>query len=150
IGDGTREGADRRGPRKYEQDPRSNETVLRRFRADCCSVPYQPSYTFFGRRPPSCGFCAFEQLNAIANSVEAELTQLTCFRISAEDAKYFTARRLFGEEVATKFVPANQDIEEAGKCLALSRGTATVFHLMRVMEAGLKALAKPLGIPYAP
>lgn len=52
--------------------------------------------------------------------------------------------------MATKFVPANQDIEEAGKCLALSRGTATVFHLMRVMEAGLKALAKPLGIPYAP
>src|SRR5262249_39536541 len=96
---------------------------------------------------PLAASAAFEQLNAIANSVEAELTQLTCFRISAEDAKYFTDRRLFGEEVATKFVPANQDIEEAGKCLALSRGTATVFHLMRVMEAGLKALAKPLGIP---
>lgn len=29
-------------------------------------------------------------------------------------------------------------------------GTACVFHMMRVMEVGLKALAKALGIPYAP
>jgi hypothetical protein len=73
-----------------------------------------------------------------------------CLRITAEEEKYFKEKQLFGEEVATKFPLANQDVEEAGKCLALSRATATVFHLMRVMEAGLKALASPLGIPYAP
>jgi hypothetical protein len=40
-----------------------------------------------------------------------------------------------GEQVEIKFMSAIQDIEEAGKCLAMGRGTATVFHLMRVVEA---------------
>jgi hypothetical protein len=47
-------------------------------------------------------------------------------------------------------VSASFDIEEAGKCLAFDRGTATVMHLMRVLEVGLKALAKVLQIAYAP
>jgi hypothetical protein len=34
--------------------------------------------------------------------------------------------------------------------LALGQGTACVMHLMRVMEAGLKALGMALKIPYAP
>jgi len=41
-------------------------------------------------------------------------------------------------------------VEDAGKCLALSQGTAAVFHLMRIMEAALKGLGGLLGIPYAP
>lgn len=65
-------------------------------------------------------------------------------------AKLFTGRQLFGPRVYDAFPSAIMDIEEAGKCLALSRGTATVFHLMRVMEVGLKATASALFIPYAP
>jgi hypothetical protein len=57
---------------------------------------------------------------------------------------------LFGSEVLGRFPEAADDVSEAGKCLALERGTATVFHLMRVMEAGLKALGAVLGITYAP
>jgi hypothetical protein len=57
---------------------------------------------------------------------------------------------LFGEGVEAAFPSAIPDFEEAGKCLALGRGTACVFHLMRVMERGLKALAGGLNIPYAP
>jgi hypothetical protein len=49
--------------------------------------------------------------------------------------------------VADRFQSAAVDIEEAGKCLALSRATACVFHLMRVMEAGLRALAGSLKDP---
>jgi hypothetical protein len=45
---------------------------------------------------------------------------------------------------------AIDDIEEAGKCLALGRATACVLHTMRILEVGLKALAKALNIPYAP
>jgi hypothetical protein len=32
------------------------------------------------------------------------------------------------------------DVEEAGKCLALDRHTAAVFHLMKVVESGVLAL----------
>jgi len=56
----------------------------------------------------------------------------------------------FGPEVADKLPLAIPDIEDAGKCLALNMGTASVFHSMRVMEAGLKCLAKMLDVPYAP
>ena len=54
------------------------------------------------------------------------------------------------EDTVAKFGSALWDIEEASKCLACGRATATVFHLMRVMEHGLKATSNELGIPYAP
>lgn len=69
---------------------------------------------------------------------------------SRERDLYEATEPLFGDAVFNRFQGANDDIAEAGKCLALERGTATVFHLMRVLEAGLKALGKELGIPYAP
>jgi hypothetical protein len=42
------------------------------------------------------------------------------------------------------------EIEEAGKCLALDRSTACVFHLMRVLEIGLQAFGANLGILDSP
>ena len=38
------------------------------------------------------------------------------------------------------------DIEEASKSYALERYTASVFHLMRVAEAGLVSIAKRVGL----
>ncbi len=60
---------------------------------------------------------------------------------------FYKAKHLFGEEVTSRFPSATIDIEEAGKCLALSRSTACVFHLMRVMEAGLRIVADSLHDP---
>ncbi len=90
---------------------------------------------------------AFHELNA---RFEDELGRQLCFIVPREKAKLYTDPQLFGTTVADHFPSATLDVEEAGKCLALQRGTASVFHLMRVMEAGLKAVASALGIPYAP
>jgi hypothetical protein len=90
------------------------------------------------------------QLNALKEAVSAELQTMLFFRMGDELRKYFETPNLFGDEVALKFPSASLDIEEAGKCLALARHTASVFHLMRVMEVGLRALGKELGIDYAP
>lgn len=38
------------------------------------------------------------------------------------------------------------DVEEASKCLALERYTASVFHLMKVLEVGLYSMATDLNI----
>ena len=38
---------------------------------------------------------------------------------------------------------------EAGNCYATGRGTACVFHLMRIMEVGVQALGTRLGVPLA-
>ena len=52
----------------------------------------------------------------------------------------------FGNEVMDAFPHASEDISEAGKCLALDRSTAVVFHLMRAMESAVQALSAELGI----
>lgn len=62
-------------------------------------------------------------------------------------AFYESPKEQFGQEVIDRFPGAIYDIEEAGKCLALSRGTACVFHLNRTMELGLRALGHSLNNP---
>src|SRR5207245_2918398 len=57
---------------------------------------------------------------------------------------YHKANQLFGEPVEIKFPEVADDIKEAGKCLALDRSTATVFHLMRVLEVGVARFATKL------
>lgn len=54
----------------------------------------------------------------------------------------------FGHEVELAIPKAIDDIDEAAKCLALERATASVFHLMRVMEFALEAAVVALRIPY--
>jgi hypothetical protein len=58
--------------------------------------------------------------------------------------------QLFGPEVAAAFKGATPDIREAGNCIAVDMGTAAVFHLMRAVEWGLRALCKHLGILRVP
>ena len=71
-------------------------------------------------------------------------------RVPSEYARFYRDRQIFGERVEVAFPSAIKDIEASGKCLAFGEGTACVFHLMRIMELGLKVLARPLAIPYAP
>lgn len=72
--------------------------------------------------------------------------------LTKEEAKLFDQKSqpLFGNLVYERFPAASDDVAEAGACLAFNRGTAAVFHLMRVMEAGLKGLAREMGVNYAP
>jgi hypothetical protein len=48
---------------------------------------------------------------------------------------------LFGAQVSREFQSAASDIRDAGNCLAADCPTGAVFHLMRVAEYGLRALA---------
>jgi hypothetical protein len=79
-----------------------------------------------------------------------ELNEREFLYIPPARVSFYTQTMLFGQEVNDRFPSALDDIECAGKCLALGEGTACVLHCMRVMEVGLKALAASLNIPYAP
>jgi hypothetical protein len=57
------------------------------------------------------------------------------------------SRPTFGDDFKNRFQTLQYDLGEAGKCLALGRGTATIFHLMRIMEGGLRAIRSCLGAP---
>jgi hypothetical protein len=56
----------------------------------------------------------------------------------------------FGDAVGLRFPEATADISEAGKCLALGRFTASVFHLMRVMELAVQKFGVHLSITLDP
>ncbi len=66
--------------------------------------------------------------------------------VPPELCKYLDHEQLFGELVYRKFTAARADIKEAGNCLAVGCSTAAVFHLMRVAEHGLRAIAKKLRV----
>jgi hypothetical protein len=53
---------------------------------------------------------------------------------------------LFGKAVQNKFPKLTADIVDAGWCLGIERSTAAVYHLMRIMEFGIKRIAKRLKI----
>ncbi|HZQ47853.1 MAG TPA: hypothetical protein VFC07_12620, partial [Verrucomicrobiae bacterium] len=54
---------------------------------------------------------------------------------------FFEKDSLFGRDVQLKFPSATNEIRDIGNCMALDLHTAAVFHCMRVVEHGLRALA---------
>lgn len=88
---------------------------------------------------------AFE-LPHLRNTIFTEIDARTFYGPLAQYAKYFENPKLFGDQVFAAFPSATDDITEAGTCLALERSTACVMHLMRVAEAGLKALASAVNV----
>lgn len=57
-------------------------------------------------------------------------------------------RDAFNPAVAAKFEHEIVDeLQQAGPCLAFGRNTACVFHLVRVVEAGLREAARKMGVP---
>ena len=58
------------------------------------------------------------------------------------------ADSLFGQAVVDAFPDADFDIGEAGRALSFRLWTASVMHTMRVLEIGLKALARHAGVEW--
>ena len=77
-----------------------------------------------------------------------ELRETSCFALEGRGEELFLGVHHFGEAVSKRFPGTVVDIEEAAKCLAFDRGTACVFHLMRVLEIGLQELAHDLRIEH--
>jgi hypothetical protein len=59
---------------------------------------------------------------------------------------FYAQEKLFGEAVYNTFPAARYDVQEAGNAIAFEMYTASVFHLMRVAEHGLRRLAKRLRV----
>jgi len=88
-----------------------------------------------------------DDMRVLAERLADEVEPKPYYLLAPDHLKYYTQPHLFGEAVDKSFPSALVDIEEAGKCYAVERSTACVFHLMRVMEVGLRALGKSLNNP---
>jgi hypothetical protein len=84
--------------------------------------------------------------NMLTTTIEVELRGRSVFVVRPEAAKLFNGTNLFGLDVATKFPSVVYEIAEASKCLALERSTASAFHSIRCLEAGIRALSRCLQI----
>lgn len=87
-------------------------------------------------------------IRILQDSIVVELTSSWFLRIPEEKRLYFEQPTpAFGHEVNNVFPAAGIDISAASRCFALDEWTACVFHLMRVLELGLRTLNNRLGLP---
>jgi len=82
----------------------------------------------------------------LSNRIEDELKTSMLLCVDSAKRRYFEDPQLFGEDVFNHLPSANQELTEAGTCLALDRGTACVFHASRALESALQVLASDLGV----
>lgn len=76
-----------------------------------------------------------------------QIDSLTFYALSMNEHAFFSPEEpLFGENAYEKIEGIPEDMSEAGKCFALARYTATVFHLMRALERIVRALGKKLNV----
>jgi hypothetical protein len=95
---------------------------------------------------------AVSMLDNLAHIIYDQLEMTLFFHVDGNKADFYREPwKAFGLEdfdrlskLTKDFASLSQDIEESGKCLALRRNTAAVFHLMRVMESGLHIIADKL------
>jgi hypothetical protein len=82
------------------------------------------------------------QIQTVLESDHSPSQRRVFLILDTERDKLANRTDLFGAAVSAAFPSAQADIREAGNCLAAECNTAAVFHLMRVAEVGLRALAR--------
>lgn len=92
---------------------------------------------------------AIELMEQLKRTITWEMQEKLFLYVPPERATFYGKNDLFGADVGKQFQSTQFDIQEAGSCLAVSRFTGCVFHLMRVLELGLTALGKVFGVSLA-
>ncbi len=88
----------------------------------------------------------YAQIRQLYERMGQELGTVEAAVFFPERANFFEKDDLFGKAFHdTASNEINREIKAAGNCLAADLHAAAVFHLMRVAEAGLRALASERG-----
>jgi hypothetical protein len=107
------------------------------------------SLSFPSRNNPQSVATTLQELRL---DIDRELQRRKFVVIQADRSDLAEREQLFGDEVYDRFESARFDIRNAGNCLAVEDGTGAVFHLARVAEYGLRALAydRTVEVPKTP
>ena len=70
------------------------------------------------------------------------------FYIPREKLENATPIRFYGTSIEENFPSTLEEFCSAGKCIAFEENTAGVFHLMRIVDCGLRAVAASLQFDY--
>lgn len=92
---------------------------------------------------------AVHALNDIESRFADYIAEIQLFTLSSQEVPFMAPAEdlLNSPGFSISYATAAFEVEEAAKCMALGRYTAAVFHAMRMIEIGIRALAKRLGIP---
>lgn len=87
-----------------------------------------------------------DQAKVLREAIEADLQGQLIYRYQDDRAKIFLTWKADWDPIIQRFPSAAPDVLACVDCYALGYGTASVFHAMRILEYGLAALARDLGI----
>jgi hypothetical protein len=101
-----------------------------------------------GTTAPSEGQRAIALVDEVGFNIQEELKGNLFFVVPTSRKRWFDEDdlHLFGASVSIEFPDSTPEIAEAGRCFALARWTASVFHLMRALELALHKWARQLGV----
>jgi len=117
-----------------ELELRAAQATVKKMRA-CLAKPWSRYGQFFALGPE------------LYDRLYDEMQERVFLAIPPQEAELFENPSKGWENVVKQFPGAVYDIEEAARCLALDRSTASAFHGIRCLEAAIRALARCLGIP---
>lgn len=89
-----------------------------------------------------------DNISKLTTMLESELSEQWFIYIPEDKLLWVNNAETFGLNVIKAFPSAREDIKEAGNCYAIGCPTACVFHAMRILEYGLKALAKEVSLTF--
>jgi hypothetical protein len=87
---------------------------------------------------------AFRELE---NRFTDDLKHVQFFSVRPDLAKMYGTADLLGNAVSQQFPSLIPEIEDIGSAFAFERWTASAFHSIRCLEAGIRAITRCLGIP---
>jgi hypothetical protein len=90
------------------------------------------------------------QSRELARRMEAELAAHVFLYVDRQTGRFYANPFEKWDKTRAAYPGAMYDIEEGSKALALQLNTACVFHMIRVLECGLKSVAAALGITLNP
>jgi hypothetical protein len=136
-----------------EEDQKGIKELLQQVRTLCENIRFdhasQKAYTLLVRID-KLGFTKARDigisLGDLKSDIEICMFAHSFVQIESPLVTYLEGGKLFGNEVLTSFPSASNDITDAGDSLAVGLNSAAVFHLMHVVEWGLRALAVDVGL----
>lgn len=88
------------------------------------------------------------EFDLLADAVKGEIRNKLFLFVPPHLAKYYEYDDLLSDEARAVFPSSAIEVRSAGNCLAAGLNTACVFHCMRAVEHGLRALADDVGLTF--
>jgi hypothetical protein len=92
------------------------------------------------------GFSLAAHIEGIKDDVDICMFSHQFIQIERQVQIYLNASSLFGEATIKAFPSSANDMKDVGECLAVDLNSAAVFHLMHIVEWGLRALCVNLKV----